>query len=143
MPTRYNFRQAIHYLATQLLPWWEAEIHPNYCKHERKEWSYHGEVTGKGDMGNRVYHQVIQTAIAMRRQYNYPELTIIPHLNRESSGDVLEAILGLETLGYTPMDRKVRWCIEAACIGVASVWQNWLQGEWNTDTISRAPVPLS
>ena len=120
LSTRYNFLRAMHNLATSLLPWWESVIHANYSKYDRKEWSYHADVTGKGDMGNRVYHQVIQTAIAMRRQYNYPDLDIVPHLNRESSGDVLEAILGLDALGHVPLDRHVRFNIEAACIGVAT-----------------------
>ena len=142
LPTRLCFLGAMHYLATALLPWWEAVIHPNYTKTVRKRWSHHGIVRGKGDMGNKLYYQVIQTAIAMRKQYNYVDLETLPYLNPESAGDVLEAILGLDALGHIPMEKQRR-CIEAACIGVEHFWTNSLPHEWNTVRISLALLSQS
>ena len=136
-PRKVCFHAAMHYLATALLPWWEAQVHPNFSKTERKRWSHHGIVRGKGDMGNHVYYQVIQTAIAMRKQYDYPDLETIPYLNPESAGDVLEGILGLDALGHIPMEKQRR-CIEAACIGVEHFWTNSLPQAWNTVRISLA-----
>ena len=94
-PTTLRSLEALRYLATKLLPWWENEIHPNHSQKTRKGWSHNGAVTGVGDIGNRVYHATVQTALEMRRRLDLPPLWTIEGMNMESTGDVLEGMLGL------------------------------------------------
>ena len=77
----------------------------------------------------------------MRQRYQMPPLATTQSLNRESAGDVLEAILGMEDLGHLAMDndgKRIRQYIEAVATGVSHVWSLYHPNEWNLDTLSDA-----
>ena len=81
-------------------------------------------MSGVGDIGSRVYHATVQTALEMKRRLDLPTLWTIEGMNMESTGDVLEGILG------DPID-AVRRNVEVAVLSVLELWtrqQCWTFG---------------
>ena len=65
-------------LAEYFLPWWN-DVHNEYGAAVRNNWSHLGEVTGKSDLGNRVYNLVIMCALQLRRDRERPLLPGLQH----------------------------------------------------------------
>jgi hypothetical protein len=132
-PDVVNFKSAVDYLATEILPWWEDAIHPNFGREVRKEWSYLGaEVHGEC---NRVYDLVISCALHVRCNRGLRPLHTIEAFSTEARGDVLKGIFGL-AFRWDPLlghrKQRVKNWVLAACLGVRECWNlPHLSNEWD------------
>ena len=120
-----HWKTALVYLATVVLPWWEGEIHDQYPRAQRKEWSYHGEKVLSET--NRLYAMLISLALHVRTNQGLPRLWTIGGMAAEAQGDVIEGILGLAyisspLLGDCHSRSSITRMVLASILGLARCW---------------------
>ena len=120
-----HWKTALVYLATVVLPWWEDEIHHEFLRVQRKEWSRQGQyVLGETD---RLYDVLISLALHVRANQGLPRLWTIGGMAAEARGDVIEGILGLayissDFLGDCHRRSNVTRWVLASILGLAHCW---------------------
>ena len=119
-----NVRMSLEFIAFELLEWWEEDVHYNYSREVRKGWSHSGEYE-LCEM-NRLYYLVVRIALRMRDKRGLRRLHLIGSLNMESTGDILEGVLGL-AYEHHPLLRcrrpdDVKAIVKGATRGVKMLW---------------------
>ena len=132
-----NFREALTAIADDYLEWFE-DIFLEHSRTTRKRISYLGAVGGAvgRDLGNKVYSVVISAAFEIRAQRGLRVLQCSDITSTAGRGDIVETLLGCawqyEHINGTITKELMyaRTALEAACLGVELLWENY---PWGVD----------
>ena len=127
-----SFKDALSYLATTILPWWEDVVMPRHSALQRKYWSYDGEYVLCET--NRVHDLAIRCALRVRRFRGLPSLPMVESFGKVKRGDIIEGILGLAYNFLLPISTQQH--VVAACLCVKAAWDMpHLRGEWDSERV--------
>ena len=92
--------------------------------------------TARGDLGNRTYKLVVELAQLTRQRLGYNRLYQMDQLSYESTGDVLEGIMGLQEMGHNWDPTRI---VSEVSIFVYHLWDTpQLGNQWNLSTVANA-----